>query len=319
MARFFRKCLCHQVGVFDPVAEKDQARGILVPVELTDEGLHDLGRTDIATDTRVIVAVAPVLVRADEEDLHAGLPALHMERDDVGLFDALGVDALGGLDLCQSAYTVAQAGGTFKFHQFGRFGHFLGQRFLCLGRFAFQKVIRRFDQLGVFFFRDLPTAGTRAAFEVVVETGPIACFDFLVRARPQQEHSLQGVQRSVDRARAGKRTVIAPLPGLGPAMLFDPGEVVLFGDEDIGEGLIVPQKDVVLGFQLLDQVLFEQQRLSLGRCRQEHHRRGFRNHPRDPGRMAGGARIAGNASLQVAGLADVKNVPFFAEHTVYTR
>jgi hypothetical protein len=75
----------------------------------------------------VVILVAPVLVRADEEHLHAGLPALHVERDDIGLPHAARVDALRRLHVGQRADTVAQRGGALELHRLGGLGHLRGE------------------------------------------------------------------------------------------------------------------------------------------------------------------------------------------------
>ena len=83
-ARSDRSC-GHQIGVFDRVRQQDQPRRLLVVVELGEEGLHDLGLFRARAGARVEIAVAPALVGADEEHLHAGLPAFQMQRDHIGL------------------------------------------------------------------------------------------------------------------------------------------------------------------------------------------------------------------------------------------
>ena len=109
--------LGHQIGVLDLIAEDQLPRRLAGVVELADEGLQHLGGVDLAPDPGVIVVVAPVLVGADEEDLHAGLTAFHMQRDNVGLVHPLRVDALGGLNLRQRLDPVAQGGCAFELHR----------------------------------------------------------------------------------------------------------------------------------------------------------------------------------------------------------
>ena len=58
-------------------------------------------------------------------------------------------------------------------------------------------------------------------------------------------------------------------------------------NENIGKGFVVPQQHIVFWFELLDQVLFEQQRFCFGARGQKHHRRRFRDHSGDAPRMAG--------------------------------
>ena len=96
--------------------QQDQAGRILVVIELRQKRLHDLGRFGPGTGLGVKVAVAPGLVGADEEDLHAGLAFVQVQRYHIRLGHALRVDALGGLHLRQRLDPVAQGGGAFKLH-----------------------------------------------------------------------------------------------------------------------------------------------------------------------------------------------------------
>ena len=93
------------------------ARRLACIIELADEGLQDLGGIHIGPDAGVVIPVAPVLIGADEEDLHTGLAAFHMQRDDVGLIHPLRIDALGGLNLRQRLDPVAERSGAFKLHR----------------------------------------------------------------------------------------------------------------------------------------------------------------------------------------------------------
>ena len=92
-------------------------RRSLVGIELAQKRFQYLGRIGARAGPGIEVAVAPVLVRADEEHLYAGLPAIHVERDDVGLGHAARVDGLVGLNLGQRPDPVAQGGGAFKLHR----------------------------------------------------------------------------------------------------------------------------------------------------------------------------------------------------------
>ena len=63
--------------------------------------------------------IAPILVRANEEHLNAGIAAFAVQTDDVSFLDSLRVDTLDGLHLGQRMYPVAQRRGAFKV-QLGR-------------------------------------------------------------------------------------------------------------------------------------------------------------------------------------------------------
>ena len=99
--------MAHKVGVFDWVGQQDQRRGVFVVVKLGKKGFHDLWLFRPRAGFWVKVAVAPALVRADEEDLHAGLAVVEVQGDDIGLFHPARVDALALLHLGQGLDPVA--------------------------------------------------------------------------------------------------------------------------------------------------------------------------------------------------------------------
>ena len=69
----------------------------------------------------------------------------------------------------------------------------------------------------------------------------------------------------------------------------------MFGpDQYVWKAFVIPQKHIIAGFELFDQVLFKQQCLSFGACGQKHHARRFRDHPVDAARMTRWPRIAGD-------------------------
>ena len=70
-------------------------------------------------------AIAPVLARPEEEDLHAGLAAFLMGGDHVGFLQPFGIDPLLGGHGRDGADPVAQARGLLKIKRLRRFGHVL--------------------------------------------------------------------------------------------------------------------------------------------------------------------------------------------------
>ncbi|EKE43377.1 hypothetical protein OCGS_2569 [Oceaniovalibus guishaninsula JLT2003] len=317
--RLFRQRVLHQVAILDLVGQQQHARRFAGVVELADETGHHLGRVGAAAGARIIIAVAPVLVGADEEHLHAGLPALHMQRDHVGFGHAFGVDALAALHLGQGADPVAQGGGALELHRGAGLLHLAGKLGLHLGGAALEEVFGILDQRAIIAFADLADARGAAPLDLVKQAGPGTGFEHRIGAVAQQEHALQLRQRPVDRPRTGEGAVIIALLGLGAAMLLDLRKGMVAGHEDIRERLVVAQQHVVAGLELLDEVLFEQQRLGLRPRRQEHHRRGFADHAGDAGAVPRRPGIVRHPRAQVAGLADVKNGPLFVQHPVDAR
>ncbi len=75
---------------------------------------------------------------------------------------------------------------------------------------------------------------------------------------------LQRDQGAVDRAGRGEGAEIIAGLVARAAMLGQLREIVVAGEVDVGERLVVAQQHVVARHQALDQVAFEQQRLDLG-------------------------------------------------------
>ena len=75
-----------------------------------------------------------------------------------------------------------------------------------------------------------------------------------------------------------------------------------------GEGFVVAHQHVEARLHLLDVVGFEQQRLGLGRGRDEDHRDRQRDHAGDAVGVAGRAHVAGDALAHALRLADVEHL-----------
>ena len=227
-----------------------------------------------------------------------------MQRDHIGLVHGAGVDTLGGLHLRHRLDPVAQSGGALVFHRLGGLGHLRRQLFLNLGRAAGKIAFGIADLCCIVGAADLAHAGGGAPLDLELQTGARAALEHGVRAIAQLKHALQLRERSVDSTGTGEGTVIGALFPLGAAMLLDHREVMR-SHEDVGKALVVAQEHVVTRLELLDEVLLKQERLGFGRGREKHHRRSFRNHPRDTPGMAGGPGIVRHARPQIARLAHV--------------
>ena len=298
------------------MAGEDQPRRGLVAVELAEEGLEDLAWLRPRPGAREVGAVAPVLVRPDEEHLHAGLPALLVQRHDVGLLDALGVDPLVRLHAGQRPDAVAERRGALELHRPAGVGHRRREAFLHPGRAAAEEQHGVLDQRAVVGLADQPDAGRAAALDLVQQARPRPALEHRVGAGAQQEGLLQLVQRPVDAAGRGERAEVAARVLPQAAMLLDLRKAMVAGDDDVREALVVAQQHVVARLQLLDQVLLEQQRLGLGLRGQEHHRRRGADH--SPYARVGPDRLGiGRHPLpEVAGLADVEHVAAGVEHPI---
>src|SRR5690606_16111372 len=100
-----------------------------------------------------------------------------------------------------------------------------------------------------------------AALDLVEQAWTTAVGVVAVGAVADQERLLQRSDRPVDRAGGGEGAEIAALAPAGAAMLDEGRGLVVSGDENVGERLVVAQQHIEAGPQALDQVGLEQQRL----------------------------------------------------------
>ena len=314
-----RKRLGQQLLILHPVAENHLPRRLPAGVELSDKGLHHLGRLHSGGDTGEIIAVAPVLVGTDEEHFHTGLSALDMQRDDIGLGHPPRVDALGLLHLGQGADAVAQGGGALELQRPAGFFHLAGQILLQAGGPALQKALGVTNQGGVIGLRDPPHARRAAAPDLVKKARPCAAFEHGIRAVAQLERLLQLVERAIHRRGTGKGAVIGALLPVRAAVLADLRKGMLEAQHDLGKGLVVAQQHIVARLELLDEVLLQKQRLGFRPGGEEHHRGGLGDHPRNPGAVASGLGVGRHPLAQAARLADVENRAPGIEHAIDTR
>ena len=91
---------------------------------------------------------------------------------------------------------------------------------------------------------------------------------------------------------------------------------MVLGDQNVWKAFVIAQQHVEARLELLDQVLFQKQGFGFGARRQKHHRRRFADHPGNAAGMAGRPGVGRHTRLQVAGLADIKNLSHSVEHAV---
>ena len=296
--------------------EQHQARRGALAIELADESIQHLGRRQGFVGLREIGPVAPVLEGAEEEDLDAELPGLLVDGEDIRLFDALRVDVLARRDGREGGKPVPEARRRLELHLVGRHLHLLLQQLLHRLALAREEVLGLVDQLCIARIADLMRTGSGAALDLEQETRPVAVVEIAVGAGAQQEGALQRVDGAPDRAGAGERPVI--IAGAVPRapVLGELRRPVPFGHQDVREGFVVPHQHVVARAQLLDEVGLEQQRLGLGRRGDEFHAFRLGDHAGDAVGMTEAARIARDALLEAAGLADIEHIAAIADHAV---
>ena len=162
-----RQRLLHQRRFGDVVVQQHGWRRRFVVIELGQERHQHRVQIGVARMGREKRAVAVIAPAADEEDLHARLPADLMPGDDIGVHDAVRVDDGRTLDMRQAADPIAKGGGALELQALGRLLHLLGQRLLHVAGLAAQKRAGLIDQLPVLGFRDPADTGGAAALDLV--------------------------------------------------------------------------------------------------------------------------------------------------------
>ena len=243
-----------------------------------------------------------------------------MDGEHVGFFHGARIDALLRLDRRQCGEAVAIERGASRIRaRSDAFSISPASSFFTSMAAAGQEVARLAHQLGIAGEIDLAGAGAGAAADLIQQAGPGAALEEAVGAGADQERALQRRDRAVDGAGGRERPEIPPGPRLRAAMFEDLRRPVVAGDQDIGKRLVVAQLHVEARPQLLDQIGLEQQRLGLGRGRDDLDRDGGRDHAQDPRRQRRvDAGIGGEPLADVLRLADVKHVVAGVEHAVDT-
>ena len=92
-----------------------------------------------------------------------------------------------------------------------------------------------------------------------------------VIARAQQKRLLHGVDGVVYRTCRCKWPVVTAFAIARTAMLCQLRKIMIFGDEDVREAFVVTQNHIEFWLQLLDEISFQQERLSLTRRHHKFH------------------------------------------------
>ena len=305
-----------QLALGDIVAGQDELGRRARFVELADEGRQHRGLVELAHMRREVGAVAEILAGAQEEHLHADLPALGMGGEDVGFVDRGQGDRLVRLDVGERADAVAQHRRAFEFELGRCLVHALRQRLLNLAVAAAQEAAHLVDDGVVLGLVDAADARRRAALDLVLQAGPGARREHAVGAGAQREGALQGVERAVDRRGRGEGAEILVGRIAHAAVLGELRPFGILADDDIGKRLVVAQQHVEARPEALDQVVLEQQRLGLAAGDRELHGPGRRHHADQARRQAGRLGVGGDPAAQRARLADIEDLAVGADHAI---
>jgi len=152
-------------------------------------------------------------------------------------------------------------------------------------------------------------AGGQALVHVVEQAGPLLAVEAQVAVRDLEE-ARDHPQRPPRGAGRQERPEVELAVGPRPADQHDARELVLHGQLEVGEVLVVAQQDVVGRAVLLDQVVLEDQGLDLAAGDDHVEVPDLLDHRRDAHLVLRGfLEVAPHAALQRQRLADVEIFP----------
>ena len=99
--------------------------------------------------------------------------------------------------------------------------------------------------------------GGAAAFDLVLQTGASPVFKKGIVALAYLEQLLDQVQGAPRCAGTGIGSEIFPPVIVLAPVKTQPGKIILAGQVKVRIAFVVPEKDVIAGFQLLDEVTFQ--------------------------------------------------------------
>ena len=280
--------------------------------------LAGVDRRGIAQIRRKVRPVAQVATAAHHGQVHAGAAALHAHGQNVHILVVGGFDRLLVQHARQRRELVAHLGRLLELQPVGVRHHARFELLQQLAGFAAQHGlgIAHIQRIG--FGRYQIHAGAGATLDLIEQTGAAAVGKHRVLAGAQPKDFLQQLNAFLDRPGTGIGAEVAVLLVHGAAVVGNARKLLKrrfallavtvghAGYLEIGIAFVVPEQDVVFGVQRLDEIVFQQQRLGFGA-----HHRGLQT--RDLADHMAYARaamllleVAGNATLEVDGLAHVE-------------
>ena len=234
----------------------------------------------------------------------------------------------------QSRHLVAQLCGLFKL-QLLRVGHHARlEAAHHVLRLAAQKALGIGHVLRIVGWLNVPHAGAGAALDLVQQAGPCAVGEYRVLAGAQAEHLLHQQNRFLHRPRARVRAEVAVLFFHRTAVVRNPRKLSWLrgagghrgicrrqvpghrrrsGHLQVGVALVVPEQNVVLRVQRLDEVVFQQERLGLGAHYGGLHTGNLADHVADTGAAMVLLEVAADPLFQADGFAHIQHLPLGIE------
>ena len=282
---------------------------------LLDEGEQAVHRARHRRAAGELRAVAEVAAAAHHGDVHAG-EAVGLDRGQhIDVLVLAAVDELLVQHGLQHAHLVAAGGGLLEGEALGGGLHPVREVVDDLARLAVEEAGGEPDVGGIGLGLDQPDAGRGATLDLVQQAGTRAVGEDGVLAGAQLEGLLQQVDALAHRPGVGEGAEVARALGEGAAVVGQ-ARVFVCGELDVGVGLVVAEEDVVARRQALDEVVLEDQGLGLGAGGGDVHAQHLRHHHGDARAGDGLLEVAGDAALEVLGLADVEHPVVGADHAI---
>ena len=192
-------------------------------------------------------------------------PSFIVIAEDVGVVALFGGgDALLFLELVDRPQLVAQPRGGLELLRLGGGQHPRAQRALQLGMAAFQKKLRVLDGGGVSLGGGQALhARAQAAMDVVLQAGPGMVAGQIDLATGDEKAAVDQLHDPVGQVPGKVGAVIGRAVLAQPAGDKNFSKAVPQRQLHVGVRLVVPQQDIEAGMALLDEVVFQSQRLVL--------------------------------------------------------
>ena len=234
-------------------------------IELLDEVQQNLRLCAVLGPGHDEMLPPDQLAATYKKDLHHRVVFIPRQSDDVLILPVAVRNLLLLGHLLHAVVQIPVTDRILKFQIFRRLLHLLLQAVQDRGKISIQEIQRLLHLCTVFFLRNITLAGRHALANMIIQTGPLQ--PDVPRQNPvtgsqliQLIDQLNGI---LHRKRGGKRPEI---PGF---ILFHlpgkkhPGKILPHGYLNIRIGFVILQHGVVLRIMLLDQVVFQHQRLQL--------------------------------------------------------
>ena len=298
-------------------------------VVLCHESFQDVRGLGVLHVRRKIRPVAQMPPIAHHRQVDAGLATLNRHCQDIHIPVVHRLHRLLVQDLGQGTDLVAQFSRLLELQSFGMGHHALLERLHHLLGVAAQKAGGALHIARIVLWTDLPHTRGRAALDLVQQARSGAVVEHRVLAGAQTKDFLHEPNGFAHRPHAGVRTKILVRLVHGPTVVDHPWHLWRQfmaragfaargpGDLQVRIAFVVPKQDVVLGLERLDEVVFQQQGLSLGAHHGGLHARDLAHHVANARAPMVTVKIGRHPLFKLVGLAHVQHLIMRIKIAVY--